>query len=141
MELDPVRMVLDLKTLHRGVNTGSFTVPMKEVAWDIEDVLPASGKGILELTVDLEDGAVICAGILHADFTTPCARCLEPTRFQVVEEIFREFALTPGTSGEEREMVPDTGLLDLMEAVREAVILSVPVKPLCSSDCPGIDYI
>lgn len=141
MRLDTVRMVLDLKSLQRGMNTGSFTIPMREVAWEIEDVQPSSGTGTLELTVDLEKGAVICTGRLHAVFTTPCARCLEPAPFEVVEDIVREYTLIPGTGGDDEEAVPDTGLLDLMDVVREAVILSVPGKPLCSSDCPGIDYI
>jgi uncharacterized metal-binding protein YceD (DUF177 family) len=142
LKLDTERLLLDLKGLPRGTSSGNFRIPLEAVPWEIEGVEPAGEMGILELTVDLEEGAVICSGILKAEFRTPCARCLEPAVFEVTEPIMREYTWSSnGREEDEVEFISESGQLDLMDAVREAIILSIPGKALCSPDCPGIDYI
>ena len=142
MTLDPKTLVLDLRSLPPGVTRGAFDIPLGEVDWCIDDVEPEDDQGVLELTVDLQEEAVLCSGTLRATFQTPCARCLEPVGFQVREDIARSYTWEPGRKEEdELETIPNTGELPLLDAVREAIILSVPGKPLCSPECPGIDYI
>ncbi|MFO8183160.1 MAG: YceD family protein [Candidatus Aegiribacteria sp.] len=142
MKLDTEKLALDMRSLSRGTNRGSFIIPLRDVEWSIEDVEPAGDTGVLDLTVDLEEKAVICTGSFDARFQTRCARCLQPAVFPVREEIIREYSWIPAAPEEEpRELISDSGELNVLEAVREAIILSIPGKPLCSSDCPGIDYI
>ncbi|MBN2588180.1 MAG: DUF177 domain-containing protein [Candidatus Fermentibacteraceae bacterium] len=141
MNLDTETLVLDLRSLSGGVNTGTFEIPMKSVSWSLDEAEPADDAGTLHLSVDLEEGTVICIGRFDASFITPCARCLQPVRFNVSEGILRKYTWVPDPSDhEDIELIPDTGFLDLLCAVREAVVLSMPGKPLCSADCPGIDY-
>lgn len=142
MRLDTERLVLDMRSLSRGINRGSFTILLGDVDWSIEDVEPAGDTGVLDLTVDLEEKTVICTGSFDARFRTPCARCLRPAVFEVREDIIREYSWIPAAPEDEpRELISDSGEMNLLDAVREAIMLSMPGKPLCSDDCPGIDYI
>ncbi|MCK4807250.1 MAG: DUF177 domain-containing protein [Candidatus Aegiribacteria sp.] len=141
MKLDTVKLVIDLKSLSRGINRGVFTIPLEKIEWNIEGVEPFDRQGTLDLMVDLEDEAVLCSGRLDANFRTPCARCLKPTRFSIIEEIYREYAWSPDPASEEqREVISKSGELDIFDAVQEAVLLSIPGKPLCYPDCAGICY-
>lgn len=142
MKLDTEKLVLDMKSLSRGINRGSFIIPLRDVDWSIDDVEPAGDTGVLELTVNLEELAVNCTGSFDACFQTPCARCLRPAVFPVREGIIREYSWIPAPPEEEpRELISDSGEMNVLDAVREAIMLSIPGKPLCSADCPGIDYI
>ncbi len=141
MILDTENLIIDLKSLSRGINKGVFSIPLEKVEWNIEDVEPMDSPGTLELVVDYGDEAVLCSGWLDALFQTPCARCLEPSSFTISEEIYREYAWNPDpASDEQREVISQSGKLDILAAVREAILLSIPGKPLCSPDCTGICY-
>lgn len=141
MKLDTIKLVIDLKSLSRGMNREIFTIPLKKVEWNIEDVEPFDSQGTLELMVDFGDEVVLCSGWLDAHFRIPCARCLEPSRFSISEKIYREYTwICDPASEEQREIIPQSGELDIFDAVREAVVLSIPGKPLCSPDCAGICY-
>ncbi len=141
MILDTENLVIDLKSLSRGMNRGVFIIPFKKVKWNIEDVEPIDSQGTLELAVDYGDDVILCTGSLDGHFQIPCARCLEPVGFSISEEICREYTWSPDpASDEQREVIPQSGKLDILEAVREAVLLSIPGKLLCSPDCTGICY-
>jgi uncharacterized protein len=73
-------------------------------------------------------------------FETPCARCLEPALFAVDAEVFRIFTQDPELADDlDTELVPrNEGAVSILDAVREAVILSVPGMPLCRTDCRGL---
>jgi len=76
-----------------------------------------------------------------------CSRCLEPViiplraDFKLVLKSCGPFAKAPGTSSEEEDLVlvadSDTSF-DITGRVREAIILSLPIKPLCREDCKGL---
>ena len=141
MKLDTVELVIDLKSLSRGINRGVFIIPLSKVEWNIEDVEPKENQGTLELLVDFRDDAVLCRGWFDVQFQTPCARCLESVSFSISEEIYREYTWSPDpASDEQREVIPQSGKLNIFAAVLEAVLLSIPGKPLCSPDCAGICY-
>jgi uncharacterized protein len=141
MIIDPEKLVIDMRSLSRGMNSGSFIIPLDRINWDIEGVEPADDEATLDLFIDYEDSVVLCNGRLNADFRAPCARCLEPVRFNICEDISREYTweLDPSAE-EEREIVSQSGEICLLDAVREAILLSIPGKPLCSPDCDGIYY-
>lgn len=86
-------------------------------------------------------------GDLSANLELTCARCLEP----VVQSVSREFDLLYRPRGADagREELSVTaaeaevgyyqgeGLL-LEEALREQVLLAVPLKAICREDCKGL---
>jgi uncharacterized protein len=87
------------------------------------------------------------AGELDTALELPCARCLEP----VVEEVKRKFDLLYRPLGVDagREELSVTGAeaeisyyqgegLLLEDALREQVLLALPLKVICREDCKGL---
>jgi len=93
----------------------------------------------LELDVQLEEvtGGVLVTASVTAQLAGECARCLD--EFTSVTKVrFRElFADEVGGSGDDGYLL-DGDLLDLEPALRDAVVLELPLSPLCAADCPGL---
>ena len=98
----------------------------------------------IKLTVMLE--AVSEGVLVTAEATAPvtgeCARCLEPTASSV-EVAFRELyeqdedSPDPADDDSDRHFLHGE-LLDLEPAFRDAVVLALPLAPLCRPDCAGL---
>lgn len=98
-------------------------------------------------TAELLEGQIRVAGELETRMEMVCARCLEP----VMEEVHREFdlfyqPLPKGTKPEEERLKDDDteigffegeGLF-LADVLKEQVLLSLPMKVICQSDCRGL---
>ncbi|HXW46598.1 MAG TPA: YceD family protein [Streptosporangiaceae bacterium] len=103
----------------------------------------------LELDVQLEgvaEGVLVTASVT-APLVGECARCLEPftsetqVRFQELFTQEPEELAEPGASpaeGEQSYLLDDSGLLDLEPALRDALVLELPLSPLCEDDCQGL---
>ena len=143
MKFNEVECTVDTGSLKNGENSGTYILPMGDIDWSIDNIKPEDAEGILNLFIEVDGDDIICSGKLDAVFLTPCARCLEPTPFRVTAEIFREYMLNEySPHGENVEfLVIDHGKFPIIDAIREAVILSIPGKPLCGPDCSGINYI
>ena len=98
-------------------------------------------------TAELIDGQIHISGNLHTRLELVCARCLEP----VVEEVSRDFDLfyRPVRSiqrdEEMRLKLDDTEMaffegegLFLTDVLAEQVLLAIPMKAICRSDCRGL---
>jgi uncharacterized protein len=98
-------------------------------------------------TAELVEGQIRVSGELHTRLELVCARCLEP----VHEDITREFDLfyKPLTSiskeEEERLKLDDTEIaffegegMFLADVLAEQVLLALPMKAICRSDCRGL---
>lgn len=77
-------------------------------------------------------------------YSGTCARCLGEVK-DVFTMPFERTVVTEGTLTEEQEednvdeyVILDNGMLDIDDAVREALILAFPMRLLCSEDCPGM---
>jgi uncharacterized protein len=116
------------------------------------DVGPADTDGSLDLRVSKSGNDVVVRGTIDAELTVPCARCLEPARVRVREQV-SALAVESPAGGEseasedgEEDVVPDdadtlvydgeTVVLD--DLVRDELLLAIPMIPLCSESCPGI---
>ena len=138
------RMVLDLATLPAG----SSRVTLDSDAAALE--LPVSewpGPIRAELGVEKNGEQVSIRGRLVAVAELDCVRCLK--RFEV--PIRPELALYAERSGAGRRprdevelerdgymLFHDGRRLDLGDAVREALLLEIPVAPRCREDCRGL---
>jgi uncharacterized protein len=98
-------------------------------------------------TAELVEGQIRVAGDLHTRLEFLCARCLEP----VVEDVSREFDLfyrpmqTISREEEMRLKLDDTEIaffegdgLFLADVLAEQVLLAIPMKVICRSDCRGL---
>ncbi|MCK5064019.1 MAG: DUF177 domain-containing protein [Candidatus Fermentibacteraceae bacterium] len=142
MKLYPDSLTINMRSLSPGINRGIFELSLKEIDWNIENVEPGNGQAFIDLEVELQDMCIICHGSLDAVFTIPCARCLEQMNFPITEEIYRVYSWDESISEDvDSEPVTLSMGFSILDAAREAVILSIPGKPLCAPDCRGFSYI
>jgi uncharacterized protein len=148
-------LIFDIRGLSPGVaRSEQRTVPAPA---DLGVQLVSIPEGSdLDLDVRLEgvsEGVLVTASVI-AQTAGECARCLD--RFGGVAKVaFQElFAYHPdsgpsrrtahGPDGDEPDdEEPDRYLLegdrlDLEPAVRDALVLELPLAPLCAEDCPGL---
>ena len=98
-------------------------------------------------TAELLEGQIRIEGQLERKIEMVCARCLEP----VIEDVNRSFDLfyAPLPKGakpkEDRLKDDDTEIgffagdgLFLADVLREQVLLALPLKVICQSDCRGL---
>lgn len=100
-----------------------------------------------EIELDLRLEAVMEGVLVTAEVFAPlegeCVRCLEPIREETdvrFRELFmyndsRDAALVDEDSD---QSMTDGDLVDLEPALRDAIVLDLPIDPLCSEDCPGL---
>jgi uncharacterized protein len=141
--LDPRRpLVYSTRALGRGAgseHTETRTVPAPA---ELRVGLAGVPEGAeLELTVRLEavtEGVLVTA-TAQAPVTGECARCLEPLATQVEVSCQELFGYTPGVGADAGDGYSlDGDLLDLEPALRDALVLALPLAPLCRRDCPGL---
>lgn len=94
---------------------------------------------------------VVVTGSVTTEVPMECTRCLEPYRQTVTAELAEEFrpaidvatgltteaAQSPAIN-EDFFLIEDTHVLDLTEALRQIILLALPMVPRCRLDCPGI---
>jgi uncharacterized protein len=86
--------------------------------------------GVLE---SIENG-VTFSGVVLVPWVGECRRCLEEVHGTVQVEVSEVFEVSP-TEGETYPIEGDD--VDLEPLVRDAVLLHLPLAPLCRPDCPG----
>lgn len=93
----------------------------------------------LELEVQLEgvtEGVLVTATVT-APLVGECARCLEPFTSVATVRFQELFELAEGVTGPDGYVL-DAGFLDLEPALRDALVLELPLAPLCAEDCLGL---
>jgi uncharacterized protein len=95
---------------------------------------PEGSEGELDVGLEsLADGVTV-DGVIRFRWVGPCRRCLEPTGATAEAEIHEVFKDRP----EGPDLLPIEGdTLDLSAVVRDAVVLALPLAPLCRDDCQG----
>lgn len=95
----------------------------------------------LELDIQLERviEGVLVTGTVRAPSVGECARCLD--LFASATEVRFTELFTHEASDEDDAAdgyLMDGDLLDLEPALRDALVLELPLAPLCAEDCPGL---
>lgn len=85
------------------------------------------------------DKGIFAEGRLHTQVQLQCARCLETFAQPLTIHLKDQFSLSPKPS-EEGPVFPiaENGVLDLTAALREHILLGLPMQPLCRPDCRGL---
>jgi uncharacterized protein len=100
--------------------------------------VPAGSDIALDVRFEAVSEGVLVTGSAIAPLGGECARCLDPLASSVevsFTELYR-YELDP--EGDDEGLVLDDGKLDLEQAFRDAVVLALPLSPLCRDDCPGL---
>ncbi|QZL04134.1 DUF177 domain-containing protein [Streptomyces sp. BHT-5-2] len=144
-------LVFDTRELGRRPGTLKRLSRSVEAPADLgNEVIGVPQGAAVELDLRLEavmDG-VLVTGTARATVTGECVRCLEPLE-QVLEADFQEMFAYPDAdartteSGDDAEDEEDTlhledDLFDLEPVLRDAVVLALPLQPVCREDCPGL---
>ncbi len=102
-------------------------------------VLAAPSEVEVEVVLDVVDGGIEVSGEVRAHWQGECRRCLRLVTGDLgaqVRELYRP--RSPGETDDE-ETYPLAGeLLDLRPLARDAVLLELPLAPLCRPDCAGL---
>jgi uncharacterized protein len=136
--------VIDTHAL--GRRPGSMRKDSREVPapadLGIEMVGVPEGADIeLDIRLEAVMEGVLVSGTARAPLSGECARCLDPLTSSI-EVDFQELYVYPdtrsGESAEEDERRLEGDLIDLEPIVRDAMVLALPLSPLCQDDCPGL---
>jgi uncharacterized protein len=137
-------LVFDTRDLGPGsVRTLTRTVPAPEYLGVAMARVPVGAD--LDLDVQLEgvNEGVLVTVTVSGPLAGECARCLEPftssTKVRFQELFVRPERLVADAADEADNYELDaTGLLDLEPALRDAVVLELPLSPLCQDGCLGL---
>jgi len=118
---------------HRRGRLGALRVADAEV--------PPDAEVHVDVVLTAVDGGLEVAGTVRGDWAGECRRCLRPVGGELVTDV-REL-YRPRTEGEadddDEETYPLGGdHLDLAPLARDALLLSLPLAPLCRDDCAGL---
>ena len=110
----------------------------------IDTGVRGSAQGSLKL-IRL-DRSVWARATIQTQADTVCSRCLGSFRQTVTASVNEQFCFAASTdfhdfeadAGEPLLSIGDDHMLDLEEVVRQAVIVNLPLKPLCQPSCQGI---
>lgn len=111
----------------------TFEIPALQLSPDL-DLRELSGVARVTRTAQ----GLLVQVRLRANVTTGCVRCL--TDFsQPLETDFTElYAFSRNSLTESGLMVPEAGIIDLAPLVRDEMLVSIPMSPLCSPVCKGL---
>ncbi len=132
-------MKIQVGGLSEGLHSFHFETPSAELGLAENFARDVVTDVVLEKTgTQLFLKAVICA---EGRFT--CDRCL--TEFDApLTSSYRMYYMPEGSEGtnvdpSEAQVIPaGTSTIDLTEDVRQTILLSVPLKLLCSENCEGL---
>jgi uncharacterized protein len=93
----------------------------------------------LDLEVQLEEVSegILVTATVTAPLAGECARCLDEFASSIEVRFQELFAAGGGESGEDGYLLHGD-LLDLEPALRDALVLELPLSPLCAEDCAGL---
>ncbi len=108
-----------------------FEFPILEVADDL-DVMNFHGSVRLTHTAQ----GVYLEGRFKGEQPAECVRCLTTVNQPLKTEIKQLYEFPPNSKAE--FVIAETGFLDLAPVLREDLLLSTPIRPLCRPDCKGL---
>ncbi|MGW1837360.1 YceD family protein [Streptomyces sp. NPDC002067] len=112
--------------------------------------VPEGAPITLDLRLESVMDGVLVTGTARATVKGECVRCLEPLERELTADFQELFAYPdadartrPAESGDDAEDEEDTlfvedDLFDLEPVLRDAVVLALPLQPVCREDCPGL---
>lgn len=109
------------------------TVALDELR--VGEAVVAAGTPVdLDLVLEATGNAVVATGRLSTTARCECRRCLEPFD-RVVEATVREIFEPVPVEGETYPLRAE--IVALGPFIRDALLLALPLAPLCRDDCPG----
>ena len=99
----------------------------------------------VDITATLSGDEIICQGEVFTEVEIECSRCLDIFDYEIkadlqfVVQILDSPVEAENDSDEDFEVIAKSeNLLDISQRVRDAMVLTLPLKPLCSEECQGL---
>jgi uncharacterized protein len=117
--------------------------PPYEIDAGVRTTAPLQGQVKLTRT----NRGILADARLRTELQQECSRCIEdvvaPVSVRFLEEFYPTVDLRTGLPAKAPEggsgfMMTEAHEVDLTEAVRQSVLLEMPMKPLCRPDCAGL---
>ncbi len=115
------------------IGVAGYTVGEKEFTLDhgvsYDAVFTNAGDGIL------------LTGLVRAEVTGTCDRCLEPAHFDVAGELQEYYLFHEPEDADEDddyELLGEERKVDLAEPIADAIVMDTPFVVLCKPDCKGL---
>jgi uncharacterized protein len=139
--LDP-RAPLVVDTHELGRRAGSMLELQRDLdappGWGLELVSVAPGSDVsLDIRLESVMDGVLVSALLSAPLVAECGRCLQPVTDSLEVSFTELFLYEPDPDDDEQPTV-DGDLIDLEPIVHDAVVLALPLNPLCRDDCAGL---
>lgn len=90
-------------------------------------------------------GALLVMGRATATAATQCARCLDEVTYDLEGDIEGYFiiggedsAAPDDMEGDEFDYLPENRRIDMVPLIVQALLLELPLVPLCDDDCQGL---
>ncbi len=140
-------MQIEMKELEEGINRLELKAKALSLELTDEDV-GFIDPVTIKLTIGKSSNSFFVDGSVISMAMMSCCRCLEEFESQIAPQfsaIFqREKEARSEDHVEDSEVIiigfNDT-YIDLKAVIRDAILLDVPTKPLCSSDCAGMCHL
>jgi uncharacterized protein len=104
------------------------------LALSTAEVVPGTPVHV-ELVLESLSASITATGSVRVSWRGDCRRCLEPVEGEAEAEVHAEVFEPDPTEGETYPLVGEQ--IDLEPLVRDAVLLALPLAPLCADDCLG----
>jgi uncharacterized protein len=132
--------------LKEGVGTRR-SFPLNETLEALPDTGTTRVQG--EVLITCIDKGVWVSGPVEANASSLCGRCLTQVDHKVSFHLDEEYSPTVDIdSGASISVIEEVGdstftidhnhILDLTEAVRQYIVINLPMKPLCVDSCAGL---
>lgn len=117
------------RSLHDSV---AWTAPLEVSASRV----PVGADVAFDLTAEAHGKQVVVVGTVTAPWVGECRRCLEPAAGTLQVSLREVFDRDP-VDGETWPIQGDS--IDLAPVLAQALVLDLPIAPLCGPDCLGPD--
>ena len=114
--------------------------PLEEAGIDPgRSVVPAGAEAEVDVTLVALRGRDRRQGHRTAPWVGICRRCAEPVSGELRIPVHERFADAPLAGPSTRSSTrSSTTTLDLAPLARDAIVLELPLAPLCRDDCAGL---
>ncbi|GAA1665592.1 DUF177 domain-containing protein [Nonomuraea maheshkhaliensis] len=99
--------------------------------------VPKDADVELDLRLEAVMEGVLVSGTAHSPLAGECARCLDPVSSEI-EVGLQELFFYSDEDASEDDSLLDGELFDLEPTFRDAVVLALPLSPVCGDDCQGL---
>jgi uncharacterized protein len=102
-------------------------------------VVPAGEEAEVDVELVSFEGGIEVEGTVRAPWVGICRRCAESVEGELKIPVHERFADAGVAGPSDDDLYPiDLDTIDLGPLVRDAVVLELPMAPLCKEDCAGL---